>query len=76
MSTITIRTTEEEKELMQEYAKFNGLSLSEFIRKSMIEMIENEYDYRAGEKAYREYVSSGEKATPNADVLTEIENGQ
>ena len=76
MSTITIRTTEEEKELMQEYARFNSLSLSEFIRKSMIEMIENEYDYRSGEKAYREYVASGEKATPITDFLVEIENGQ
>ena len=76
MSTITIRTTDEEKELMQEYAKFNGLSLSEFIKKSMVEMIENEYDYRIGEKAYREYVASGEKATPVADFLAEIENGQ
>ncbi len=74
MSTITIRTTDREKELLQEYAKFNGLSLSDFIKKSMIEKIEDEYDYKVGEKAYQEYISSDEKATPIASLLAELEN--
>ena len=76
MSTITIRTTEKEKKLIQEYAKFNGMTISDFIKKSMIEKIEDEYDYQVGERAYKEYLTSGEKPMPLADLLEKIENEQ
>lgn len=74
MSTITIRTSEKEKKLIKEYAKFNGMTISDFIKKLMIEKIEDEYDYQVGERAYKENLASGEKPIPIADLLEKIEN--
>ena len=41
MGMITLRVSEEEKELLQKYADFSGVSLSEFIKSRVIESIEN-----------------------------------
>lgn len=44
MSTISLRVPESELKILKSYAKLNNLSLSEVIRKTMLEHIENEYD--------------------------------
>ena len=41
---VSIRMTEEEKQLADAYAKLNGVSLSEAIKKAFFEKIEDEYD--------------------------------
>ena len=41
---ISIRMTEEEKQLADAYAKLNGISLSEAIKRAYFEKIEDEYD--------------------------------
>ena len=46
MSMITLRVSEEEKELLQRYADFTGVSLSEFIKSRVLESIEDEYDLK------------------------------
>ena len=46
MSMITLRVSEEEKELLQKYADFLGVSMSEFIKSRVIESIEDEYDLK------------------------------
>lgn len=46
MSMITLRVSEEEKEVLQRYADFTGVSLSEFIKTRVIESIEDEYDLK------------------------------
>lgn len=43
---ITLRVSEEEKEVLQRYADFTGVSLSEFIKTRVIESIEDEYDLK------------------------------
>jgi uncharacterized protein (DUF1778 family) len=43
---ITLRVSEEEKELLQKYADFTGVSMSEFIKSRVIESIEDEYDLK------------------------------
>lgn len=53
MSMITLRVSEEEKEVLQRYADFTGVSLSEFIKTRVIESIEDEYDLKMI-KAYEE----------------------
>ena len=69
MTTITLKTTEEEKKILKEYAKFNGMSLNQYIKQSMLEKIEDEYDYKVAESAYEEFVNNGEKATPFEELL-------
>ena len=51
MSTITIRTTDKEKELIKELASFNGRSISDFVKSTILEKIGDEYDYRIAEEA-------------------------
>ena len=47
--------TEEEKELADAYAKLNGMSLSEAIKRAFFEQIEDEYDIAVADMALREY---------------------
>ena len=52
---ISIRMTEEEKQLADAYAKLNGTSLSEAIKRAYFEKIEEEYDVALADAALKEY---------------------
>ncbi len=54
--------------LFKSYAALNGITLSELIRTSVIERIEDEYDLRAYKTAMEEY-----KANPITYSLDEVE---
>lgn len=54
--TITIRMKDEEKNFISEYAEMHGLSLSDFIRSTLLEKIEDELDVKIAEEAYEEYL--------------------
>lgn len=66
--TITLRINEEDAQLIRDYAKLHGITVSEFIRRAALEKIEDELDIRAAEKAYAEYL-----ADPVTYSLDEIE---
>ncbi len=53
--TISIRLNSNESELIRTYAEMNGMSVSELMRKSVIERIEDEYDLKAYEEAIADY---------------------
>ncbi|MCL2137394.1 MAG: DUF6290 family protein [Coriobacteriia bacterium] len=53
--TLTIRLDSTEKELLAKYAKAYGCSISEFVRKSALERIEDELDLQAWDEAKAEY---------------------
>ena len=52
---ISIRMTDEEKALADAYAKLNGVSLSEAIKRAYFERIEDEYDIALADEGLREY---------------------
>ena len=52
---VSIRMTEEEKQLGVAYAKLNGTSLSEAMKRAYFEKIEEEYDIALADAALREY---------------------
>ena len=52
---VSIRMTEEERQLADAYAKINGVSLSEAIKRAYFEKIEDEYDIALADAALREY---------------------
>ena len=52
---ISIRMTNEEKNLASAYAKLNGVSLSEAIKRAYFEKIEDEYDIELADAALRDY---------------------
>ena len=50
---ISIRMNDEEKRLADAYAKINGVSLSEAIKKAYFEKIEDEYDLALADAAWK-----------------------
>jgi len=52
---ISIRMSNEERQLADAYAKLNGVSLSEAIKRAYFEKIEDEYDIALADAALREY---------------------
>ena len=52
---VTIRLTDEEKQLADAYAKLNGVSLSEAMKRAFFEKIEDEYDIAITDAVLREY---------------------
>ena len=52
---VSIRMTEEEKQLGVAYAKLNGSSLSDAMKRAYFEKIEEEYDIALADAALREY---------------------
>ena len=52
---VSIRMTNEEKELADAYAKLNGITLSEAIKRAYFEKIEDEFDIALADAALNEY---------------------
>ena len=55
MSTITLRLQDDEKKLVNGYAKMHGMTVSEFARRSMFDQIEDEFDLRELNEAEAEW---------------------
>ena len=53
--TISLRLNEADSMLFKKYAEMNGISVSELVRRSVLEHIEEEYDLQAYEEAIAEY---------------------
>lgn len=56
---LSLRLEKEDERLIREYARFYGMTVSEFLRKAAIERIEDEYDLNAL-KDYERRKSNGE----------------
>ena len=53
--TISLRLNDADSMLFKKYAEMNGISVSELVRRSVLEHIEEEYDLQAYEEAIAEY---------------------
>ena len=53
--TLTIRLDSSEKELIAKFAKAYDCSISEFVRRSVLEHIEDELDLQAWDESKAEY---------------------
>lgn len=53
--SISIRLNEQENEMIKTFAKFNNMSVSEFIRKAVMERIEDEIDLQDYQKAMADF---------------------
>lgn len=58
----SIRLTEEERKLVDSYAKIHSISVGEAFKKALFEKIEEEFDIAVADEAYNEYVKSGKRA--------------
>ncbi|MBQ3406556.1 MAG: antitoxin [Lachnospiraceae bacterium] len=72
MPTISLRVPEEELRAFKAFARINNCSLSDAIRKTMLEKIEDEYD----RKLFAEYEQDKESGTlttrPVEDLWEEL----
>ena len=65
---ISIRLSKSEEALIRGYAAMHGVSISEFMRQSSLEKIENELDMKLFEEAFEDL-----KENPKVYTLDEIE---
>ena len=66
--TISLRLSDDDTMLIKKYAEINKMSVSDLIRQSVLERIENEYDLETFDKALAEY-----KADPITYSLDDVE---
>lgn len=66
--TISLRLSDDDTMLIKKYAEINKISVSDLIRQSVLERIENEYDLEMFDKAMAEY-----KANPVTYSLDAVE---
>ena len=66
--TISLRLNDEETMLIKKYAELNKISVSDLIRKAVMEQIESEYDLETFNKDLAEY-----KNNPVTYSLGEVE---
>lgn len=53
--TISLRLNDNDTQLIKKYAEINKISVSELIRQTVLEKIENEYDLEMFDKAMAEH---------------------
>ena len=53
--SISIRMNDKELEIIKKYTELNGTTVSEVMRKAILEKIEDEFDIFLYEKAFRAY---------------------
>ena len=68
MTTISLRLSDEDSKLFKKYAEMHGISVSELLRQSVFEKIEDEYDLQVYKEAMEDF-----KKNPHTYTLDEIE---
>ena len=53
--TGSLRLNDSDSQLIKAYAQMNGITVSDFLRKSALERIEDEFDLKAYDQAMAEY---------------------
>ena len=72
---LSLRLSDEETNLIKKYAELNGLSVSELIRQSVLDRIEDEYDLKAYDEALAEYLVAPVTYT-HAEVIKMLEKDE
>lgn len=73
MPIISLRVPERELDIFKAYAKHNNTTLSEIIRVTMLEKIEDEYDLKVFEEYETEKQAETLKTRPINDLWKEVE---
>ena len=72
-ATISVRLNPLEQSILEQYAKMNGEAVSTAMKRAAIERAEDEFDIRAGEKAYKEWQKGGEKTFTLDELIARVE---
>lgn len=69
----SIRLTDEEKSLVESYARLHSLSVGEAFKRALFEKIEDERDIAVANEAYENYLKSGKKSRPISELCKELD---
>lgn len=69
---ISIRLNDKTENQLKDIAKFEGMSISDYVRNLIIEDLENKYDLSIAEQAHKDYIKSGKKTYTLEEVFDEI----
>ncbi|MGL4539224.1 MAG: type II toxin-antitoxin system RelB family antitoxin [Cetobacterium sp.] len=72
MSVISVRLNNDEETLLKKVADFEGIGLSSYIKKIVFERLEEEYDLKLAENAYKIHTASNEKTYSFESVVDEL----
>ena len=72
MTTISLRLSDADNNLIKKYAELNGMSVSDLVRQSVLDRIEDEYDLKAYHEAMEEY-RKNPVTYSHADVIRMLE---
>lgn len=67
MPFCSIRVTDEEKKVIEQYAAFNNITISEAMKAAFFDRLEDEYDIKCADEAYRQFLKDP-KTVPLKDV--------
>lgn len=72
MSIISLRLNDNEEKILREISEVEGMGLSSYIKKILFERLEDEYDIKLADKAYKNYLATNKKTTSFDDVIKEL----
>ncbi|MDO4364426.1 MAG: DUF6290 family protein [Clostridia bacterium] len=68
----SIRLNEDERQLVDSYAKLHSITVGEAFKRALFDKIEEEYDIAIANEAYDDYVKSGKKSKPIDDLWKDL----
>lgn len=72
-STITVRVNDLERKAIEEEAKFQGVGISNFIKKTIFEKLENEYDLKIINEFEQDEINGLIEYTPYEEFVKEYD---
>lgn len=69
----SMRLNAEEEQLFKSYSKIHGISVSEALKRALMEKIEDEFDVAVAKEAYQEYLDSGKESRPISQLWKELD---
>ena len=71
MAVLSVRLSDAEYKALDSYANTNGISMNKAIKDAFFEMLEDQYDLEAFDKAYAEYLKDP-KTYSSEEVAKEL----
>ena len=68
----SIRLNEDERQLVDSYAKLHSITVGEDFKRALFDKIEEEYDIAIANEAYDDYVKSGKESKPIDDLWKDL----
>ena len=72
MPHVSLRVTEEEKKMMDAYAKVHGINLSDALKEAFFQILEDEYDLKLIEEFEAEEAKGNMKYYSHEEVKREL----